>query len=252
MPLLANITKKATETTELGLHVIKAMVVGEIHTSSKNVRKLKRMVESKKYDAVFIEGREDKIFDESVKTGFGYSFFLMGFAEFMPLLKLYARKKSVAEAAEKLGIPVFTKIDASLPVIFTMSNVWIRRALFPLLVALSVFPILWDSLRLGGLIFLIASPIIYFGLLVRSVNEKRDGFMANYIIGKVEANDYGNILVSCGDSHVDGIARHLKQAGMVVDIVKSGGLFRLITKLLVLTIILIAIIFTIFVLLLLV
>jgi hypothetical protein len=46
----------------------KAKIVGEHHTSSKMQEELMRMIESEKYDAIFIEGREDKILERDRKT----------------------------------------------------------------------------------------------------------------------------------------------------------------------------------------
>lgn len=198
----------------------KAKIVGEYHSSSKNVEEFKRMVESKSYDAVFIEDREDKIFDKNIKPGFGYSFFLLGFAEMVALFRLYASKKSIRALAEQLGIPVFTTIDAPLPVLFNMTNVWIRRFLFPILVFLFALLTLYGPFffRLAGLILLMVSPLLHFAVFV--ANKKRDDFMANSILEKIRTNNYSNVLVGCGNSHIDGIARNLRQAGVEVDSLK--------------------------------
>ena len=196
--------------------MVKAKIVGEFHTSKNE--ELKRVVESENYDAIFIEGREDKIFDKSIKPGFGYSFFLLGFAEVVALSRFYADKKNFLASAEKLGIPVFSNIDAPLPIIFNMTNIWIRRFLFPFLVLLSALLTLYGpffSRLLIGMILLMASPLIFFYVFV--VNNKRNDFMANSIIEKVKNNEYNNILVSCGDTHVDEIARNLKKHGIEVD-----------------------------------
>jgi Ca2+/Na+ antiporter len=137
--------------------------------------------------------------------------------EVVALSRFYASKKGVLASAEKLGVPVFTTIDAPLPVLFNMTNIWIRRLLFPLLVFFFALVTLYGPLlyRLVGMIFLMLSPFLYFAVFAH--NKKRDDFMANYIVEKVKKNRYNNILVSCGDAHVDGIARDLEAYGIEVD-----------------------------------
>jgi len=198
----------------------KTKIVGEYHNSSKDVEEFKNMVESKNYDAVFFEDREDRIFDKNIKLGFSYSFFLLGHTEFVALSRSYASKESILASAEKLGIQVFTTIDAPLPVLFNMTNVWIRRFLFPVLVFVFALLTLYGPFfsRLIGLIFLMISPFLFFAVFV--VNNKRNDFMANYIAEKIKTNNFSNVLVGCGNTHVDGIARNLRQAGIEVDSLK--------------------------------
>lgn len=217
----------------------KAKIVGETHSSLKDAAELKGMAESENYDAIFLEGREDKIFDKSRKRSFSYSFFLLGFAEVSALFRFYASKESIKSTADKLGIPIFTTIDAPLPIIFNMTNIWIRRFLFPLIVFFTLVLILWGDLysRLTGVIILMASPLLHFSVF--AMNKKRNDFMANYIVEKINTNNYTNILVGCGNSHVDGIARNLRQAGVEVETIKRR---RSRLELLIISILIIAVI----------
>lgn len=199
----------------------KAKIVGEPHYSLKRTEELRRLVESKNYDAIFLEGREDRtsnMIDTGKRLGcpFGYPFFVMGLGEWMVLLRIYSSKKSVLSSAKRLGIPVFTTIDAPIPMIFNMSNTWLRRILPPLFVFLSLF-LIFHCWLVCGLVMLIMSPLLYLSILIQSVNEKRNEFMTDYIIEKIKTNNYSNILVSCGALHIDGIARRLKERGIQVE-----------------------------------
>ncbi len=106
-----------------------------------------------------------------------------------------------------------------------MGNYLIKYFLFPILFLISSFLIIFFSndFRLVGYVVLCTSPLLSFVFVIQSANMKRDVYIANSIIEKVKANNYSNILINCGNAHVSGIAKNLKQAGIEIDSIKWSG-----------------------------
>jgi hypothetical protein len=198
----------------------KATIMGEYHTSLKDAEELKIMVESGNYDAIFLENREEKIFDENIKSWFTYFFYLFGYVEFRFISQIQTSRKPMKVSAEKLGIPVIN-VDAPIPIIFTVPNIWIKRILPPLFILLFGFATLflssWSN-RLEGLAVFSISPLFYFAILVALANSKRNDIMANSITNEIKDNNYKNVIVSCGKAHVKGITKNLKLADIDVRI----------------------------------
>lgn len=198
----------------------KATIAGERHNSSEDAEKIQVMVESKKFDALFVEGREWIILDKSVKSSrFSYPFFVIGFAEWLTYSSItYASKKNVRATAEKLGIPINTTIDAPLPVIFNWKGVWKRRIFLPFLLFFGYVTLFAACLlfRFFGMVLFIVLPIFYFLWFTR--NSKRNEFMANSIVNDINSKNFKNVLVSCGEEHVDGLAKYIRQASIDVEI----------------------------------
>jgi len=101
--------------------MVKAKIVGETHVSQKDIKRLEEIIESENYEAIFVEGRENKIL-ESSSPSISYIFFLFGWLEWLLLQKLYAGKERIYKLAKERNIIIFDSIDATLPQIFRMSN----------------------------------------------------------------------------------------------------------------------------------
>lgn len=197
--------------------MIKVKIVGETHSSSKDVKRLEAMIKSENYDAFFIEGRENNLFEKNTKPSLSYIFFLLGWAEWLLVQKLHASKERVYEFVKERNIPIYHSIDASFPEIFKMGNIFLRRFLFPILFFISSWAIFFDSPRILGYLLILFSPLLSFCVIVLTANEKRDSYIANSIISTINSNKLSNVLVSCGSLHVSGIANNLKRAGIEVE-----------------------------------
>lgn len=122
----------------------KATIVKEWHISRGTAQMLVELIRSGKYDAVFIEGREENPMKDA-KLSISYIFFLLGWVEWLLLRKFYASKSKAYKCAEEFHLPVYDKIDAPFYQIFEMANMLLKHALFPFIIVLSTILLLFTA-----------------------------------------------------------------------------------------------------------
>lgn len=203
-----------------------AKIMGEIHHSSEHVNDLAQTMNEGDYDAIFFENRRSNLFDEETKLSYKYILFLFGYIEWFIMNKLiYADKSPAIESARKNGVEVFRETDASIPTVFRMGNDFKKNFLFYLLpICLGLFFLLPFSPTKTGVVILSALfiyPFIYFAIVVQSAKPRED-HMSNFVIDKTEEKDFNNILISCGDDHVNSIASKLENSGINANPVRRG------------------------------
>jgi len=206
----------------------KALVHGDFHASTKDAKSLLNR-DTRSTDAVFIEGRSDTIKVENYSAG--YILWLIGY---LSLELIYATSAwirrvlpggdfDVREEARSRGIAVEDEIDAELHEVWSLAEPTRRRYLYyhSLLVAAYVltYP-LYGSIGVTLVLLAWLIPLGYSaGVLIFGVAHDglRDDIMSESVVDIAEREDYEEVLVFCGQSHVEGITEQLLEEGWDVE-----------------------------------
>ena len=214
----------------------KAIIQGEYHRSERDKeRLLSRRTEDS--EAFFIEGRSDMI--HLVEYSKRYYLFLVG------ILLILALNTGRNFNGVK-GLETHSDIDAEYHEIWEKAGEIkerdIRNILYWILVLIPTFFII-ASFIISAVIFIsgtpsgslsviliviiipisvIGTPIIFSGFIAVSLEgEERDEIMAQNIVSESQENNYSEVLVLCGDSHVQGITEYLEEQGWTVCMERS-------------------------------
>ena len=209
----------------------KAIIQGDFHASNKDAKKLLSR-DTTATDAIFIEGRGDNI---HLQRSAAYLLWLIGY---LSLEIIYTTSNWIREtlfndhweirgAAISRGLAVEDEIDAELNEVWNLIHETARRQFYYLALLLMLFTLIWPFFGdpvLGipaGFIAVILAwliPIGYSaGVIFRlSSDGVRDEIMSNSISEISENEDYQEVLVLCGQEHVDGISNRLEEEGWEV------------------------------------
>lgn len=207
----------------------KAIIQGEFHASNKDAKELLDR-DTTESDAIFIEGRGDEIHLESSAS---YYLWLIGYLslELIYTTSRWIRKTlfndrwEVKQKAESRGLAVEDEIDAELNDVWALADGTTRHRLYYLALLLMLFALIWPFF--GEPLFGIPSgvtsvvltwliPIGYSaGVIIfcLAADGVRDEIMANSITEISRDEDYQEVLVLCGQEHVEGISKQLEKEG---------------------------------------
>lgn len=211
----------------------KAIVQGEIHTAQRDQQNLYDQ-RTEETDALFIEGRSDSI--ELEHKSAGYLIFLLGYVS-LELFYLLTRSLgktlpttsewSIRKAAKGEGWPIHTDIDAELHEMWEMTDREIRWVLYVVAAIMGAIALVQAIFDMSVLIFpdslfpavvIVLIPFVYsgFAVVLLGGDEQRDEIMSESIKRETEGQDYSEVLILCGDSHVEGITERLEESGWEV------------------------------------
>jgi len=211
-----------------------AIIQGEFHASTKDSKKLLGSATATT-EVVFVEGRGDTI--QLNESSVGYVLFLIGYLSLEIFYQtsnwvrkfLPGERWDVRREATSRGMDVHDEIDAELHQTWQLANGPIRKFLY-LTTLLLVIYLLSNSV-LGTLVpgeltnftavlFAWFLPVGFSAsvvLLALARKGKRDDLMAESIIETAEREDYEDMIILCGQFHVEGICERLQQEGWDVE-----------------------------------
>jgi len=213
---------------------MRAKVQGEFHTSKADRELLLDQVNTD-VDALFIEQREDTITPD--RWTLGYIAFVTGaFLIYWLQAVLYDGPK----IKEQVEVPVHDNIDTPLPSLYSrIPQKW--RLLAGVssagIFAYGLFLVNWQFpfitlpnsattvLTLGIKPFVVLGAVLVYSFTMIFVEERkighRDQNMAQAITEISEEEGYENVVVSCGEAHLDRLPELLKENGWEVSINQS-------------------------------
>lgn len=208
---------------------MKAIVQGEFHTSKSDIQALKSHV-TEEVDALFIEGREDAVKPE--KWTIGYVFFVTGTSLIFWIQDLVDR-----DDPEDFGdIPVYDEIDTSLPILHQRISKMGRMSVSMLCGAVLLFglilpffpvpfiPVPNSVVILNTIVvklLIVAFVPVLYSFLIILIEERYIGGRDDDMVGAIDEisreNGHDTVVVSCGESHVNGITDRLEEKGWEVE-----------------------------------
>ena len=211
----------------------KAIVQGEFHVSNKDAKELLDR-DTTASDAIFIEGRGD---DVHLERSASYFLWLIGYLSLEIIyatsrwirLTLFRDRWDVREEAASRGLEVEDEIDAELNDVWTLAEGTARSRLYYLVLLLMLFTLVWPFFGEStfgipvGVTSVILAWLIPLGysagvvIVCLGVDGVRDEIMANSITEISEKEDYREVLILCGQEHVEGISSLLEEQGWNVD-----------------------------------
>lgn len=188
---------------------MKAIVQGETHISRADRNDLLDHI-SDETDCIFMEGGKAEITRSKLTPG--YAFFLIGMITYLGFLRSLrkCRMPPLEEEASEYGTDFHGNIDMN--VIDMYSDATKLWGLFFVILIIVMAILARNTLDAFFIGFLVAiAPLGYFGFLMfpEKTMEGRDQAMASNIRKIAEENGYDEIIVSCGQKHVDGISNIL-------------------------------------------
>ncbi|KAB1198117.1 MULTISPECIES: hypothetical protein [Haloferax] len=214
---------------------LEAVVQGEFHASPRDAKNLLER-DTSTADALFVEGRSATIQLDSYTHG--YVLFLLGY---LTLELIYLTSDWVyglipgcgwdaREEAERRDLVIEDEIDAELHEVWYLAQGETRRRLYYLAVAAVAYALLnpfigspvfgMIPVGLSSVIIACLTPLGFSaGVVILAVGGEgiRDDIMSESILETAEDKGYEEILVLCGQGHVEGIEQELEDAGWDVE-----------------------------------
>lgn len=175
----------------------------------------------------------------------GYGFFLVGVIQILLLQGILVRISGLLSdevneidrfeaECKRHGVAFYSDIDLDIESVDSMTPRWVKVLSAGTLIFLlgwlvfrdpssETFPYWYTHLLI--LVFGFLSPMLYSFAGVAELGRsesKRDEYMARRINDLAKDDEYNRVLVSCGDSHVEGIAEKLRNRGWSVETHRSN------------------------------
>lgn len=202
---------------------MEAIIQGEAHTSKNDRDALLDRI-SEDTDCVFIEGRADNISLDKITPG--YAFFLAGMILYLGFIRYvrHLRMTPLEEELEGRGVAYCNEIDKEIPEIYRDMPEWPKYVFIGIYLIILAFLFQGDIplfIRFGvfgistliGFILILFSPMAYFATVIQLeaiLVGGRDETMATAITEAADKEGMNEILISCGQEHVDPIEMKLE------------------------------------------
>lgn len=211
----------------------KAIVQRDFHASNKDAKELLDR-DTTTSDAIFIEGRGNDI---RLERSTSYLLWLIGYLSLEIIYSasnwirqiLFRDSWDIRKAASSRGLTIEDEIDAELNEVWTLAEGPTRRRLYYLVLLLMLFTLVWPFFGEStfgipaGFISVILAWLLPLGysagvvMFCLAVDGVRDDIMTNSIKEISKNEDYREVLVLCGQEHVEGISNQLEEEGWDVD-----------------------------------
>jgi hypothetical protein len=213
-------------------------VQGENHTNPRDAKRL--LDDADQAEALYIEGRSN----EDVISYWPplYVLFLMGALFTLRFYRIISELRehtstnySVGQEANRQGLEVYSEIDLTYPELHKKTPLLARYGSFLMTVLVFIVGLALLSGQIGdpfplipkevfGVLLLVATPFVYLAIIIEVVLPRsgvRNQCMAESINKHAEKEGFNSVLVLVGDSHVPGIATHLRELGWSVTTQRS-------------------------------